>query len=109
MCLVDITGQVFRPNEDVDISGDQRHYHLAWITPGEFLRYTVNVERAGEDMKSKLRVWYVPRALVQKHAKLFLEQQAPLCSLALCLFVCVAAAENINGMPSSSANILVSL
>lgn len=39
--------QAFRPNEDVDISGD-RNYHLAWIRAGEFLRYTVNVGEAGE-------------------------------------------------------------
>lgn len=39
--------QAFRPNEDVDISGD-RNYHVAWIRAGEFLRYTVNIEETGE-------------------------------------------------------------
>lgn len=39
--------QAFRPNEDVDISGDG-NYHVAWIREGEFLRYTVNVVKAGE-------------------------------------------------------------
>lgn len=43
--------QVFRPNEDVDISGDHGDYHVAWIREGEFLRYTVNVEEAGEKRK----------------------------------------------------------
>ncbi|CAM9191796.1 unnamed protein product, partial [Hapterophycus canaliculatus] len=39
-------GGVFRPNEDVDISGDHNGYHVAWVRTGEFLRYTINVEEA---------------------------------------------------------------
>ncbi|CAN0531646.1 unnamed protein product, partial [Ectocarpus sp. 8 AP-2014] len=42
------SGGVFRPNEDVDISGGHDDYHVAWIRATEFLRYTVNVEKAGE-------------------------------------------------------------
>lgn len=42
--------QAYRVEESVDISamGSQDAYNVGWTRPGEFLRYTVNVDEAGE-------------------------------------------------------------
>eukprot|EP00752_Nemacystus_decipiens_P007462 g6667.t1 len=54
------TGGAFRPNEDVDISGDHNNYHLAWIRAGEFLRYTVNVAEAASAIDFTFQVATIP-------------------------------------------------
>ncbi|CAM9423714.1 unnamed protein product [Ectocarpus sp. 8 AP-2014] len=43
-------GGAYRLEEGVDISamGSQHAYNVGWTRPGEFLRYTVTVEEAGE-------------------------------------------------------------
>ncbi|CBN76107.1 Endo-1,3-beta-glucanase, family GH81 [Ectocarpus siliculosus] len=54
------SGGVFRPNEDVDISGGHDDYHVAWIRATEFLRYTVNVEKAASAFDFTFQVATIP-------------------------------------------------
>eukprot|EP00903_Cladosiphon_okamuranus_P008293 g7980.t1 len=53
-------GGAFRPNEDVDIAGDHNSYHVAWIRGGEFLRYTVDVEKAASAFDFTFQVATIP-------------------------------------------------
>lgn len=70
-CATDVL-QAFRPNEDVDISGDRNQYHLAWIRAGEFLRYTVNVEKAGEPKSFVIPAFLLACGVLQKRQARYL-------------------------------------
>lgn len=51
---VPTTRQAYRTSEAVDVSvlGNQAGYNVGWTRPGEFLRYTVDVDKSGESVSA---------------------------------------------------------